>query len=80
MRGRNYSTKTKHKAERLRSQGKTYNEIRLILGIPKSTLSLWVSKKYPKIFDRQAQLEHLAKIRLLSAKKLKERTELREKK
>ena len=78
MHGTFYSSETKKQAGFLRSQGKTYKEIRDILGIPKSTLSLWVGEKYAHIFDRQAQLIHLAKIREISARTKKLRVETRD--
>ncbi len=79
MRGTYYSLETKKQAEFLRSQNKTYKEIKDILGIPKSTLSLWVGEKYAHIFDRRAQLIHLAKIREMSAKTTRLRVETRDK-
>lgn len=47
----------------MRAGGKTYSEIRNVLNIPKSTLSNWLSEKFSGIFDRKAQLAHLAAIR-----------------
>jgi hypothetical protein len=44
----------RRKAIKLRKQGKTYKEIRELLGIPKSTLSDWLSK-YP-LTEQQIEL------------------------
>lgn len=71
MSGNRYSQSTKDQVERLRKAGKTYAEIRKIHPIPKSTLSVWLGEKYAGIFDEKAQAEHLKKIRLLSAAKLR---------
>ena len=57
----------KSQVERLRKAGKTYSQIREQFPIPKSTLSVWLGEKYKGVFDRKAQLEHLKKIRILSA-------------
>ena len=57
--------------ERLRKAGKTYAQIREQFHIPKSTLSIWLGKKYPGVFDRKAQLKHLKRIRLLSAETIR---------
>ncbi len=54
------------KAEKLRAGGKSYREIKTLLGVPKSTLSNWLSKKYPFAFTREEQLKHLSKIRPLA--------------
>ncbi|MFH1254962.1 MAG: hypothetical protein V1667_00580 [bacterium] len=58
-----YKKEIKQKAENLRQAKKTYGEITEMLGVPKSTLSVWLSKKFEGIFDKKAQLAHLAKIR-----------------
>lgn len=75
MRGTFYDNKIKRRAENLRNQGKTYKEIRDLLGIPKSTLSVWLSKKFSGTFNKEKQLNHLSKIRPLAIaakKKIKE--------
>lgn len=66
MHGQLYTSEIKEKADQLRSQGKTYREIKEALGIPKSTLSGWVGKKFPNIFDKETQLKHLLAIRPLA--------------
>src|SRR3989344_1749216 len=63
MRGKFYNQQIKNKISKLRSQGVTYSELRKNFGIPKSTLSNWLGEKYKGIFDRKAQLKHLAKVR-----------------
>lgn len=74
MRGHIYSKTIKNTAAKLRAEGKTYREIKQKLGIPKSTLSEWLSEKFQGIFDKEAQLIHLTKIRPLAAEaKRKER-------
>lgn len=71
MRGTLYSQDTREKVARLRQEGKTYAEIRKLYNVPKSTLSNWLGKKYAGIFDTEARLEHLKKIRKLSASTLR---------
>lgn len=61
-----YKKEVKKKAAELRKAKKTYSEITKTLGVPKSTLSVWLSEKFEGIFDRKAQLAHLAKIRPLA--------------
>ena len=67
MSGRRYDDHTKERVALLRSQGKSYADIQKEFSIPKSTLSLWLGEKYAGVFDRKAQLEHLKRIRLISA-------------
>lgn len=54
-----YTIKTKNKAENLRKTGRSYRKIYDQLQIPKSTLSTWFGSRYPGIFNRKKQLEHL---------------------
>ncbi|RJQ33419.1 hypothetical protein C4568_04530 [Candidatus Parcubacteria bacterium] len=68
MGGKRYDADVKEKVSLLRSQGKSYAEIQKLFPIPKSTLSVWLGEKYAGIFDRKAQLEHLKKIRIISAR------------
>lgn len=75
MRGKIYNKEIKKEVSKLRQAGRTYKEIRDLLGIPKSTLSVWLSKKYPGIFNREKQLKHLATIRPLAIAKIKKRNE-----
>ena len=63
MRGKFYSQQIKNRIGKLRSRGVTYSELRKSFGVPKSTLSNWLGEKYKGIFDREAQLKHLAKVR-----------------
>lgn len=72
MSGNRYSQAEKDAVENLRKQGMTYNEIRKIHPIPKSTLSVWLGEKYAGIFDRKAQLAHLKRIQGLAVVKLHE--------
>ena len=73
MAGNRYSKEVKSKVERLRKAGKTYTQIREQFPIPKSTLSVWLGEKYKGIFDRKAQLLHLAKTRVLASNALRNR-------
>ena len=72
MRGKYYSKETKKDIERLRASGKTYGQLTALFGVPKSTLSTWLGKKYPGVFDKAARLAHLEKIRILSQQRLRE--------
>ena len=47
-----YKKEIKQKAEELRKAKKTYGEITKILGVPKSTLSAWLSEKFEGVFDK----------------------------
>ena len=67
-----YNDDIKSKVETLRRQGKTYREIRQYFDIPKSTLSTWLGHKIQIPFDRNQQLAHLASIRPLAIKVLRE--------
>ncbi len=80
MARKRYGTKIRTIVEKLRQSGKTYAEIRSQYPIPKSTLSLWLGKKYPEIFTRKMQLQHLKKIRVSareSIQRLKKQREAR---
>lgn len=66
MAGARYPKEIKLKVLRLGKTGKTYPEIQTLFPIPKSTLSYWF-KNAGKKPDRMRQLEHLKRIRLLSA-------------
>ncbi len=67
MSQRKYDNKIKKEAKKLRLQGKTYSEIKDKLGIPKSTLCTWFRVQLKMPFNKNAQLEHLKKIRPLAA-------------
>ncbi len=71
-----YKIDLKNKAEELRRNGCSYKQIYNRLKIPKSTLSTWFGSKYPGVFDRKKQLEHLARVRLISLKRRKEKKNL----
>lgn len=77
MRGRKYTKEIKDRADLLRAEGKSYKEIGDLIGIPKSTLSVWFGKKYKNIFNREAQLEHLARVRKLAHQSIVRRIEKR---
>ena len=62
---------TRGLVEKMRKSGKTYAEIRSRFPIPKSTLSNWLGKKYPGIYTRKIQLEHLRKIRVRAQETIK---------
>src|SRR3989344_6188117 len=72
MRGQFYSEELKEEVDKLRASGKTYGQLTALFGVPKSTLSTWLGKKYPGVFDKAARLAHLEKIRILSQSRLKE--------
>lgn len=67
MRGKTYSKKEKEKVKQLILEGKSYNEITRLLGVPKSTISTWFGKTIRKPWDRKTMLEHLVNIRKLAA-------------
>lgn len=78
MRGTLYTKEIKRAVENWRSKGKTYTEIKEKFGVPKSTLSVWFSKKYAGIFTREKQFAHLERIRPLATAAVKKRNELRQ--
>lgn len=61
-----YSRALIKNVEKMRSRGASYSLITAKYGIAKSTLSYWLSRKYATIFDREKQLEHLKRARVLS--------------
>lgn len=61
---RRYGLEVKERVEQLRKAGKTYAEIRQRFPIPKSTLSSWLGEKYTGVFNKQAQLDHLKRVRV----------------
>lgn len=73
MVAKRYAVDLKSRVAKLRSTGKTYAEIQKVFSIPKSTLSVWLGKRYRGVFDRNAQLEHLKRARLIAARILRER-------
>ena len=66
MRGNYYNSSIKREVAKSRSKGTTYRELKIKFGIPKSTLSTWLSKTHSKIFSREKQLKHLARTRPLA--------------
>jgi len=66
MAGKRYDLEVKKQVEALRKSGKTYREIREQFSIPKSTLSVWLGKKYKSLFSRKIQLAHLRRIRVIA--------------
>lgn len=73
MRGLIYSEEKKEKVRQAILDGKSYNEITDFLGVPKSTTSTWFGKTLKKPFTRTEMLEHLKRIRKISASKIKEK-------
>ena len=67
MAGVRHDPALKARVEHMRKKGKTYAEIQRQFPIPKSTLSVWLGKRYAGVFDRKAQLIHLKRIRILAA-------------
>ena len=78
MRGTLYTKEIKKAVEKWRARGKTYSEIKDRFGIPKSTLSVWFSRKYVGIFDKKKQLVHLERIRIIALASIRKRNELRQ--
>jgi len=78
MGGKRYSNKLKGKVSQMRAKGASYSELNRLFHIPKSTLSVWLSKKYSGIFDDTARRKHLARIRILSQEFFKKRRLLRQ--
>jgi len=70
-----YTPIQKEKAKQLIVAGKTYKEIKNVLGIPKSTLSTWYGGSIKKPVTRRAILKHLARIRKLATLALKNKFE-----
>lgn len=66
MTRKHYDSGVRKQVEALRKAGKTYREIREQFSISKSTLSLWLGKKYEHVFSRKVQLAHLKKIRVIA--------------
>ena len=68
-----YSKEIRTQAETLRGKGHTYRQIFDLLNIPKSTLSTWFGEKYPGVFNKQGQREHLKRVRVLALEVLRKR-------
>lgn len=67
MAGVRRSDEVRAQVERLRKSGKTYAEIQQKFPIPKSTLSVWLNKRFPEKYNRSVQLKHLEKARVLAS-------------
>ena len=79
MRGNFYTKDIKKRADDLRSKGKSYQQIKNLLGIPKSTLSTWFNKKYANLYTREIQLAHLARVRPIARASVIRRIQQRDK-
>lgn len=79
MRGRLYTIKEKEEVKQLILAGKSYREIRELLGVPKSTVSTWFGKTIRKRWSRKTMLEHLNNIRKLANVALKNKWEKKRK-
>ena len=75
MRGKLYSPEEKERVKHLIIEGKSYREIRELMGVPKSTISVWFGKTVHKPYDTNALLKHLANIRPQAAIALKRKYE-----
>lgn len=71
MKRQKHTTETRTEVERMRSRRCTYAEIRASFPIPKSTLSVWLSKKYAGTFDAKTRALHLQKTRVLATKTIR---------
>lgn len=77
MREKFYTSEERKRAKALVAAGKTYREVRLILGVPKSTLSTWFSGVVKKPRTREELLVHLASVRPKALKTLQDKARLR---
>lgn len=73
MRGKIYSKQEKEDVKRMVIQGKSYNEIAKVLGVPKSTTSTWFGKTLKRPRTREEMLDHLSIIRKLAGPALKKK-------
>ena len=79
MRGKFYTQKDKEKVKQLLLNGKSYSEIGKLLSVPKSTISTWFGKTLKRPIDKQARLEHFARIHKLASIALKKKWERKRK-
>ena len=68
----------REKVIKLRKQGKTYNEIKVLLGIPKSTLSGWLkdlplSKRQIRVLEKRIKWKRLLAVEKTSRTKYRKR-------
>ncbi len=75
MRGKLYTKKDREKVEQLLLNGKSYNEIGKLLGVPKSTISTWFGKTLKRPINKQVRKEHFLRIRKLASIALKKKWE-----
>lgn len=74
MSGIRHDQGIKEKAFVLKNKGYSYSEIGKRLNLAKSTLSVWFNKEFGKTFDKNAQLKHLSRARILATKSIKEKS------
>lgn len=79
MRGKFYTQKDREHVKQLLLTGKSYSEIRKLLGVPKSTISTWFGKTLKRPIDKQARQEHFARIHELASIALKKKWESKRK-
>ena len=75
MRGRLYSPEEKERVKHLIIDGKSYREIKELMDVPKSTISVWFGKTIHKPYDADALHKHLANIRPQATIALKKKYE-----
>ncbi len=63
MRGKLYTKKEKEKIKKMLLSGKSYNTVRKLTGVPKSTISGWCGKDLRGPMTKAEMLKHLAEIR-----------------
>ncbi len=77
MRNRRYSKAERERALTMVNQGSTYEDVRHEMGVPKSTLSLWVAS-CGKVADRSRQLAHLERARKAAVAAIQNKKSIRE--
>lgn len=75
MRGKFYTQKDKNRVKQLILSGKSYSEIRKLLGVPKSTVSTWFGKTLKRPIDKKARHKHFSRIHRLALIALKKKWE-----
>lgn len=73
MRGTFYSKETKERVRKLLLDGKSYNEVFKLSGVPKSTISTWFGKNLKRPIDFQARKKHFLRIHKLASLALKKK-------
>lgn len=71
MRRKFYTQKDKKKVKQLLLTGRSYSEIKKLLGIPKSTISTWFGKILKRPISKHVRREHFARIHELASIALK---------